>query len=337
MKTYHTIFSFLFLIIILQSCETKVVNSSRFTVNGNIDGINNGKVVLAKLDLITNERVNVDSTKIIDGKFIFIGEIESPYLHTLFFNDNKDKVHFFLENNEISILGKSNDIEKSKIIGSREDSLFHSYKTEDIFDRQKGMEIMLKHPDYSFAAFTAYYQFQIHNIQLDTMDLIMNSFKKPVRKTVYYNHLNKLYNTIKKVAISQPAPEFSVPDTEGNMITKNDFKGRYVLIDFWASWCAPCREANPKLIEVYNQYSDKNFTIVGISVDKNEKRWRKAIESDKLPWINLSNLKGWDKVSESYGVKAVPQNFLLDPNGVIIGKNIEPDLLIEKLDELLAD
>jgi len=339
MTKLNTFFKLLILsiIVIIQSCNSKVEKIDGFIVNGKIDDIENGKILLAKLDLVTNERVDVDSTEIKDGKFTFKGKIKSPYLHTLFFNNNKDKIHFFLENSEINILGNNKDIENSIIIGSREDSLFHSYKTEDIFDRKKGMEIMLNYPDYSFAVFTAYYQFQIHNIQSDTLAIIMNSFKEPVNKSIYYKHLNNLYNTIKKVAISQPAPGFSVPDTAGNIVKLDDLKGKYVLIDFWASWCAPCRSAPPKLIEVYNRFSDKNFTIVGISVDKNEKHWKEAIKSDKLPWINLSNLKGWDKVSENYGVKAVPQNFLLDTNGIIIDKNIEPEHLIDKLDKILAD
>lgn len=330
-------FLLLNIIIILYSCNSKIKTDNAFIIDGEINGIKNGKILLAKLDLITNERVDVDSTEIKDGKFTFKGKIESPYLHTLFLNENKDKIHFFLENSKITITGNNEDIEDSKIIGSREDSLFHSYKTEDIFDRKKGMEIMLKNPEFVFAAFTAYYQFQIHNIQVDTLKIIMDSFNEPVRESIYYGHLKNLYSTIKKVAISQPAPNFSVPDTIGKIVKLADFKGKYVLIDFWASWCTPCRVSNPKLVEVYNQFSDKNFTIVGISVDKNEKRWKKAIESDKLPWINLSNLKGWGQTSENYGVKAVPQNFLLDPNGVIIDKNIEPEHLIIKLEKLLND
>ncbi|HIA36006.1 MAG TPA: AhpC/TSA family protein [Flavobacteriales bacterium] len=324
---------FLNIFVILYSCNS---NIDGFIVVGKIDGVKNGKVFLAKLDLITNERIDVDSTEIKDGEFTFKGKIESPYLHTLFFNDNKDKIHLFLENSEITILGNIKDIESAKIIGSREDSLFHSYKIEDIFDRKKGMEIMIKNSDYAFAAFTAYYQFQFHNIQSDTLGIIMDGFNEPVKKSIYYEHLKNLYNTIKKVAISQPAPNFSVPDTTGNIIKLDDFNGKYVLVDFWASWCAPCRAANPKLIEVYNLFSDKNFTIIGISVDKNKNRWKKAIEFDKLPWINISNLKGWDKVSENYGVTAVPQNFLLDTNGIIIDKNIELEHLIDKLDKILS-
>ena len=324
-------------IILMQSCSARFDNVDGYTVNGRIDGIGNGKVILARLDLITNERVDVDSTEIKDGKFTFKGKIESPYFHTLFFNNTKDKIHFFLENSEINISGDIHDIENTKITGSREDSLFRSYELDDIFDRKKGMEIMLNYPDYCFSAFTAYYQFQIHNIHTDTLDMVMKGFPDSIKKSEYYKHLENLYRRIKRVAISQPAPVFSLPDTAGNIVKLEDFMGVYVLIDFWASWCAPCRAANPKLVEVYNQFSDKNFIILGISVDKNGEYWKNAIESDNLPWINVSNLKGWDTVSEIYGVEAIPQNFLLDTNGIIIGKNIKPEYLIDKLDKLLAD
>ena len=333
----NTLLKIATLIVVLQSCNAELKNSDGFTLNGNIEGLKNGIVVLAKLDLVTNERVDVDSTEIKDGKFAFDGNIESPYLHTLFFNGNQDKIHFFLENSEITITVNIDDIENSSIIGSREDSLFHSYQLDDIFDRKLGMEIMLNYPDYCFSAFTAYYQFQIHNIHSDTLDIIMNGFQGQVKKSVYYDHLSNLYNTIRKVAISQPAPGFSIPDTAGNIVELDQFRGTYVLIDFWASWCAPCRAANPKLVEVYKQFADKNFTIIGISVDKEKDLWKKAIESDKLPWINLSNLIGWDIIADNYGVKAIPQNFLLDTNGIIIDKNIEPENLIDKLDTLLAD
>jgi peroxiredoxin len=290
---------------------------------------------LVKLDLTTNEQVDVDSTRIENGRFTFIGILESPYLHTLLINGKSNKIHFFLENSSIDISADIKDLEHATISGSREDSLFHSYKTEDIFDRKKGMEIMLNHPAYSFTAFTAYYQFQLYNIQDDTLSFIMNNFTASVKKSAYYKHLDKLYNTLKKVSISQPAPNFKIPDVAGYLVGLEDFRGKYVLIDFWASWCAPCRASNPALIEVYNTFKDKNFTIVGISIDRKKDRWLKAINTDKLPWTNLSNLEGWDEVSTIYGVKAIPQNFLLDPDGIIIDKNIEPDILIEKLNKIL--
>jgi len=318
------------------SCNTNTNNIDKgFSINGAIEGVANGQAILAKLDLVTNERIDVDSTEIKNGKFNFNGSLESPYVHTLLIN-KKSKIHFFLENSNLDIKANINEIENVKIIGSREDSLFRSYKTDDIFERKKGMEIMLKYPDYSFAAFTAYYQFQLHNIHIDTLDIIVNSFKEPVTKSEYYKHLKKIFPSIKRVAISQSAPEFSIPNTDQELISLNDFKGKFVLIDFWASWCAPCRATNQELVKIYNHFSYNDFTIIGISVDKDRDRWLNAIKTDKLSWPNLSNLDGWDKVSTTYGVKAIPQNFLIDPTGIIIDKNIEPKELAEKLENIFT-
>lgn len=329
-------FHSLLLVIIFASCNTnKNNNANGYSISGTIDGLTNGKAILSKLDLITNERVDVDTVEIKNNEFTFKGKLESPYIHTIFLNE-KSKIHFFLENSSMKIKANINDLENAIITGSKEDSLFRSYKTNDIFDRKKGMEIMLKYPDYSFAAFTAYYQFQIHNIHIDTMDIIVNSFKEPITQSDYYKHLKQIHTTLKRVSISQPAPNFTIPNTKNEAVSLNDFKGKFVLLDFWASWCAPCRAANPGLVETYHRFSKNNFTIVGISVDKDRERWIKAIETDKLPWTNLSNLDGWDEVSTTYGVKAVPQNFLLDPDGIIIAKNIEKEDLVKKLENILV-
>jgi peroxiredoxin len=336
MTKLNTLLKAVLIIAFIPSCSSKLKQMDGFAIHGQMDGFEHGKVVLAKLDLVSNETIFVDSTEIKDGKFTFEGKVESPYLHTLFFND-EEMIHFFLENSKIEISANIQNIENPKITGSREDSLFRSYELDDIFDRQLGMEIMLNHPDYCFSAFTAYYQFQIHNIHSDTLDMIMEGFTDPVKESVYYEHLKNLYIRLKKVAISQPAPAFSLPDTTGNMVKLEDFRGKYVLIDFWASWCPPCRAANPELVEVYKQFSEKNFTIVGISVDKNEESWKQAIVLDRLPWINVSSLNGWDTISEKYAVEAIPQNFLLDPQGIIIDKNIEPEHLIHKLPMIMPD
>jgi peroxiredoxin len=324
-----------FIFFFAQACSAPVKDNTGFIINGQINNLRDGKVVLAKLDMVTNERVNIDSAEVRNGKFVLKGRVAYPYLHTLFFNNHHDKIHFFLENSPITITADSAGPGNAVITGSREDSLFHSMQLDDIFDRRLGMEIMLNKPDYCFAAFTAYYQFQIYNIHADTLNLIMEGFSEPVRQSEYYAQLNKLYETLRKVAISKPAPDFSIPDTSGQSVSLGQFRGQYVLLDFWASWCAPCRAANPKLVDVYHTFSGKNFTIIGISVDKDAARWKSAIASDRLPWTNVSSLNGWDKVTDEYGVKAVPQNFLINPDGIIIDKNIDPEDLPGKLAGLL--
>ncbi len=332
---YIRVLGLLMLAVIIQACNNNSTVNDGYHIKADINGLINGKAHLVKLDLNTNEQVNIDSTTIENGKFSFKGKVDSPYLHTLILNGKSNKIHLFLDNSNIDIRGNIDDLEKVHITGSREDSLFRSYDMDAMFDRKKGMDIMLAHPDYTFAAFTAYYYFQLYNIQTDTLNQIMSSFSNPVKKTVYYTHLEELTTTLKSVAISQAAPSFEILNTHEESVQLNDFKGKFLLIDFWASWCAPCRAANPTLVKAYNTYNKRNFTILGISVDKNKASWLKAVEVDGLLWPNVSNLKGWGEVSNAYGVKAVPQNFLIDPNGIIIDKNIEPDDLMQKLNDVL--
>lgn len=142
----------------------------------------------------------------------------------------------------------------------------------------------------------------------------------------------------KKIAIGAIAPEFSQADVNGKIVHLSDFKGKYVLIDFWASWCGPCRRENPNVVQAYATYKDKNFTVLGVSLDgeKNKDAWLKAIEKDQLTWTQVSDLKGWEnEVARLYLVRSIPQNFLLDPQGKIIAKNLRGEALEAKLKEIL--
>ena len=144
---------------------------------------------------------------------------------------------------------------------------------------------------------------------------------------------------LRLVALGAQAPLFSQNDKDGNPVTLASFKGKYVLIDFWASWCGPCRHENPNVVKAYNQFKDKNFTILGVSLDQptGRDRWLNAIADDGLVWTQVTDLKFWkNEVSTLYGVQAIPQNFLLDPDGKIIGKNLFGQELVKKLVQVTA-
>jgi peroxiredoxin len=144
---------------------------------------------------------------------------------------------------------------------------------------------------------------------------------------------------LKAVALGATAPEFAEADTSGKVISLSSFRGKYVLVDFWASWCGPCRHENPNVVKAYNLYKGKSFTIIGVSLDKpnGKKRWLDAIHKDGLTWTQVSDLQFWkSKTAALYAVRGIPQNFLIDPNGKIIAKNLRGDDLEDKLAELFG-
>jgi thiol-disulfide isomerase/thioredoxin len=133
------------------------------------------------------------------------------------------------------------------------------------------------------------------------------------------------------------APDFGQADPEGKVVKLSALRGQYVLLDFWASWCPPCRAENPVLVQAYHQYKKKKFTILSVSLDHDRAAWLKAVQKDGLTWPQVSDLKGWDNAAAArYHIVAVPQNYLLDPNGHIVGQNLRGAALKQRLAQLLG-
>ena len=154
------------------------------------------------------------------------------------------------------------------------------------------------------------------------------SLSPEVQQSMYGKYLREVIDNGKVGAVGSEAMDFTQADTAGIPISLSSFKGKYVLVDFWASWCKPCRMENPNLVAAYERFKSKNFTVLGVSLDRSRDAWIKAIQDDKLAWSQVSDLKFWSNaVAQQYRVQQIPQNFLIDPNGKIVGKNLRgPDL-----------
>ena len=141
----------------------------------------------------------------------------------------------------------------------------------------------------------------------------------------------------RKTSIGQVAPDFTQNDTLDKPVSLSSFRGNYVLVDFWASWCGPCRMENPKVVAAFNRYKGKGFRILSVSLDRPgaKDKWIEAIHKDGLTWTHVSDLKFWDnEVAKTYGVKGIPQNYLLDPQGKIVGRSLRGEELEQKLAEV---
>ncbi|MEM8938884.1 MAG: TlpA disulfide reductase family protein [Bacteroidota bacterium] len=153
-------------------------------------------------------------------------------------------------------------------------------------------------------------------------------------------HVQNLVNSLeikRSLTIGSEAPDIALPNTEGEIVRLSSLRGNYVLIDFWAAWCRPCRAENPNVVRVYNKYADENFEIFGVSLDKTKNAWITAISQDGLPWLHVSDLKFWgSEAAQTYQVRAIPATYLIDPSGKIIAKNLRGASLEAKLKEIFG-
>lgn len=338
----------------LASCTQS--SKSGYTVEGSIEGLA-GKIYLTTFDGQQTQRI--DSTEAENGNFIFTGTNDAPLL-AIIETDNGRLARFFLENSPISITGTTAAPEAIEIKGSATQDLYTTYtdkqnavmeafsdttliQREEAVDSIFGVlndqarQFVRENPGSTAAAFVLLSDLS-GEMPFEELYASLEGFDSTVRNSAYALTVRKLADTKKRTAIGQPFTEITLPDPEGKEISLSSVagKGKYVLLDFWASWCGPCRAEMPTLVEAYKKFSPKGFEIYAVSLDNNKENWTKAIEDMGMNWIHVSDLNAWNSAgAQIYGIRSIPSSLLIGPDGTIVASNLRGEELPAKLAELL--
>lgn len=341
-----------------------------FVIKGQIKGKESGEVKLMKY--ADGKWVAEDSAKIEKGKFVLKGKTELPELRMIAISPQTVVAQFFAENGSLTVNADVDSLNKTEVKGSESNDEF-SVLTKELMNLSKetqglqqkyseamqsgneeGMkkaqidyEAMMgnqkvyaknfirEHPKSTVSPLIALMQFG-QEITAHDVDTLVAFLDPTVRPSVYVTELKKIADKMRITDIGSIAPDFTLNTPEGIPLALSSLRGKIVLVDFWASWCKPCRQENPNVVAVYNKYKDKGFDILGVSLDREKEPWLKAIADDQLTWHHVSDLKYWQsEAAVKYGVQGIPFALLLDKDGKIIAKNLRGEDLAKKLAELL--
>lgn len=365
----RNLLTILVLALAVSSCGTP---KDEFSIKGTISGIETGKVYLQKI--VDGRPKTIDSTNLEGGKFAFKGKMEIADMRILKLNQQDYFAQLFLDNSDVKIVAKKDSLGNTKITGSPTQDIFTIYNTEmerlnkeaaklqekyqnamssGNADEAKKTEIdfqamidnmkvftknfVKEHNSSVVSAYVTYIALMQQSIQIEGAELysLIAKFPAEISKSEYVIKVKEIAEGLKKTAIGVVAPDFTMNDPEGKPVQLSSLRGKVVLIDFWASWCGPCRQENPNVVKLYQKYNGKGFQIIGVSLDRSKEEWVKAIKDDQLNWVQVSDLQFWQNAAARlYSVSQIPQSFLLDKEGKIIAKGLRGEQLAEKLNQL---
>lgn len=348
---------------------TNDAQEKKLTINGTVKASpKNGIAVLEKLQ--GQRYAVVDSMELNAGKFVFEVKIAEPefYRVVLFkkqaiymilidkdleivadatvpeipytVKGSKDMDYFRVVNREMNKLGQEkNKLESQYVLAKKNEEA----KAKEIFQQlialqKKGIATMKGMIDTIQPSFAALYASNILNPdeEYPYLKKLSDNLSKNYPNSRYVKRYAEFLKSISALTVGQPAPEITLTSPQGKQVSLSSLKGKLVLIDFWASWCKPCRMENPNVVGVYQDYKDKGFEIFGVSLDRNKKDWMKAIKDDKMSWVHVSDLKMWQSsVVPQYKVQGIPLTYLVDKEGKILAKNLRGEALRKRVSQEL--
>lgn len=343
-------------------------NAPNYKINGNVEGIADGDTVyLQQLD--NGNLIKLDSAIVVNGKFIFTGRQDTAVARYITYvkDDKRFFEELFVESGNIAItLGK-----ESKASGTVNNNIYQEFKDKftsmskelsDFYKNYKNDSTLTDAQRDSLDNITNRKDSLIYDMIYQTVD---KNIENPVGNLIFQRYapafeVNQIKSLLEKIpaqyantptiqklkeriaqmdktAVGQKFTDISMKDPDGNDISLSTYvaKNKYTLIDFWASWCGPCRQEMPNVVAAYEQFAPKGFGIVGISLDKDGKAWEKAIKDLGITWPQMSDLKYWESAgAKAYGVNAIPTTVLIDQQGIIVERDLRGDALIKRLSEL---
>lgn len=316
-----------------------VSHAQGYKIIGKVTGFaDSTKLYLA--DVTDGSFKPIDSTYVINGNFTFEGKLNhkavQTYIHTKNF---ADRVSLWLQNTSVNFAATKGKFKEAIIDGSETQNQMAALNkaTVGLSDEKAKEQYILFIKNNPESIISAYLLSLFATTWGRETVQDLSTLLSAESKTTYYGKNIETFLVLSKdIKIGEPFADISQPDTSGINRKLSDLKGKVILLDFWGSWCGPCREANPKLVKIYDKFKAKGFDIFGVGAETQKKQWVAALKKDGLQWINVSDLKGdKNEAALMYNVGQYPTNFLIDKNGIIIAKDISIEELSKKLTELL--